>query len=304
MAGVAEEVAMRRAIAISAAGIATTSPNPPVGCIILDREGAAAGEGFHVRKGEAHAEVQALSAAGGLAAGGTAVVSLEPCNHAGRTPACRQALIDAGVIRVVIALLDPTSRGEGGAARLRAAGVEVETGVLESEARVVLAPWLAAQRLRRPVTTWPYVVGERGFRAMSQEVADVRLLALGSDVIYRADGTVTEVVPGSHGAGVLRLPDISGADDPRMTVRTLYEGGVRRLLLAVGPAMAEPLLAHGLIDHVFAYLPHGNASRRPNLAEPLAIVPPGFRIVSITRLEEFVRVEADLDGQYYPNYQR
>lgn len=289
---------MRRAIAISAAGIATTSPNPPVGCVILDRGGAAVGEGFHVRKGEAHAEVQALAAAGGLADGGTAVVSLEPCNHVGRTPACRQALIDAGVTRVVIAVLDPTSRGDGGAARLRAAGVEVETGVLESEARVVLAPWLSAQRLRRPVMTWPYVVGERGFQAVAEELADVRLLMLGSDVIYRADGTVIEVVPGSHGAGVLRLSDVPGVDDPRVTVGALYEGGVRRLLLAVGSAMAEPLLAHGLIDHVFAYLPDSNASRRPGLTEPLAIVPLGFRIVRVTRLEGFVRVEADLDGEH------
>jgi diaminohydroxyphosphoribosylaminopyrimidine deaminase/5-amino-6-(5-phosphoribosylamino)uracil reductase len=179
MAGGVEEAAMRRAIAISAAGIATTSPNPPVGCVVLGRDGVVVGEGFHVRKGEAHAEVQALKAAGGLAEGGTAVVSLEPCNHVGRTPACRQALIDAGVSRVVIAVLDPTSRGEGGAARLRAAGVDVETGVLESEARVVLAPWLAALRLQRPVISWPYVVGEHDFQAASG-IADARLLALGS----------------------------------------------------------------------------------------------------------------------------
>lgn len=223
---------------------------------------------------------------------------MEPCNHIGRTPACRQALIDAGVSRVVIAVLDPTSRGEGGAARLRAAGVDVETGVLDSEARIVLAPWLAALRLGRPITTWPYIASEHGFLDASGELDDVRLLALGSDVVYHTDGTVIEVTPGSHGPGVLRLPDISRAEDPRVSMTTLYAGGVRRLLLAVGSAIADPLLAHDLIDHIFAYVPDGSASRRPGPMEPLSIVPRGFKIVGIMRLEGFVRVEAERDGNY------
>jgi diaminohydroxyphosphoribosylaminopyrimidine deaminase / 5-amino-6-(5-phosphoribosylamino)uracil reductase len=144
---------MRRAIAISAAGLGATSPNPPVGCVVLDPAGSLVGEGYHERKGEAHAEAQALAAAGPLANGTTAIVTLEPCNHRGRTPACRQALIDARVKRVVIAVLDPTSRGEGGAATLRAVGVDVETGVLAEEARVVLGPWLTALEARRPMVT-------------------------------------------------------------------------------------------------------------------------------------------------------
>jgi diaminohydroxyphosphoribosylaminopyrimidine deaminase/5-amino-6-(5-phosphoribosylamino)uracil reductase len=135
---------MRLAIALSAHGIATTSPNPPVGCVILDAAGEIVGTGYHQRKGEPHAEVNALSAAGSRAAGGTAVVTLEPCNHVGRTPACRQALLDALISRVIIAVRDPTSRGEGGAALLRAAGVDVEIGVLADEARLVLGPWLTA----------------------------------------------------------------------------------------------------------------------------------------------------------------
>src|SRR6266496_3606394 len=144
MATAVEEEAMRRAIGISAFGLGATSPNPPVGCVILDVEGHVVGEGYHRRKGEAHAEVNALAAAGERARGGTAVVTLEPCNHQGRTPPCRQALIDANVARVVIALIDPTSRDEGGAAALRAAGIEVEVGVLADEARLVLDPWLDA----------------------------------------------------------------------------------------------------------------------------------------------------------------
>src|SRR5580700_35979 len=137
-AAAAEAAAMRRAIALSAAGLGTTSPNPPVGCVLLGPGGRIVGEGYHERKGEAHAEAQALAAAGPLAAGATAVVTLEPCNHQGRTPPCRQGLIDAGIKRGVIAVIDPTSRGEGGAVELRRAGVDVETGVLADEARTVL----------------------------------------------------------------------------------------------------------------------------------------------------------------------
>jgi diaminohydroxyphosphoribosylaminopyrimidine deaminase / 5-amino-6-(5-phosphoribosylamino)uracil reductase len=158
MATLAELAAMQRAIALSATGIGTTSPNPPVGCVVLDVRGRIVGEGYHQRKGEAHAEVQALAAAGADAAGGTAAVTLEPCNHHGRTPPCRQALIDAGISRVLIAAIDPTSRGEGGAAALRAAGIAVETDVLRDEAQVVLGPWLTSQEVGRPEITWPYLL--------------------------------------------------------------------------------------------------------------------------------------------------
>ncbi|MGH4014076.1 MAG: bifunctional diaminohydroxyphosphoribosylaminopyrimidine deaminase/5-amino-6-(5-phosphoribosylamino)uracil reductase RibD [Pseudonocardiaceae bacterium] len=128
---------MRRAVVLSAFGFGTTSPNPPVGCVILDGDEYLVGEGYHERKGGPHAETQALAAAGEHAHGGTAVVTLEPCNHYGRTPPCRQALIDAGVARVVISVIDPTSRGVGGAAALRSAGLDVEVGVLDDETRLV-----------------------------------------------------------------------------------------------------------------------------------------------------------------------
>jgi len=107
MASVREIDAMRLAIALSARGLGTTSPNPPVGCVILDAHAEIVGTGYHQRKGEPHAETYALAAAGRRAEGGTAVVTLEPCNHVGRTPACRQAFLDAKVARVVIALIDP-----------------------------------------------------------------------------------------------------------------------------------------------------------------------------------------------------
>ncbi|HZG05412.1 MAG TPA: riboflavin biosynthesis protein RibD, partial [Streptomyces sp.] len=99
-----ERAAMRRAVALAARGLGSTSPNPVVGCVVLDASGRVAGEGWHQRAGGPHAEVHALAEAGGAARGGTAVVTLEPCDHTGRTGPCTRALIDAGVARVLYAV--------------------------------------------------------------------------------------------------------------------------------------------------------------------------------------------------------
>ena len=121
---------MRRALELAAKAEHRTSPNPMVGAVVLDKEGRVAGEGFHQRAGEAHAEPIALEAAGERARGGTLYVTLEPCPHQGRTPPCVSAVIAAGVARVVIALEDPDSKARGaGVAALRAAGIAVEVGV-------------------------------------------------------------------------------------------------------------------------------------------------------------------------------
>src|SRR5918912_1457760 len=131
---VTEHEAMGRAIALAARGLGTTSPNPVVGCLLLDADGEVVGEGFHAYAGGPHAEIVALAQAGERARGGTAVVTLEPCNHTGRTGPCSEALIAAGIRRVVIAVDDPTPVAAGGAAALRSAGVEVEIGVRRAEA--------------------------------------------------------------------------------------------------------------------------------------------------------------------------
>ncbi|NEC17135.1 bifunctional diaminohydroxyphosphoribosylaminopyrimidine deaminase/5-amino-6-(5-phosphoribosylamino)uracil reductase RibD, partial [Streptomyces parvus] len=110
----ADNTAMRRAITLAARGLGSTSPNPVVGCVITDAAGAVAGEGFHQRAGGPHAEVHALRAAGDRARGGTAYVTLEPCNHTGRTGPCAQALLDAGISRVVYAVGDPNPQATGG----------------------------------------------------------------------------------------------------------------------------------------------------------------------------------------------
>ncbi len=129
-----DERLMQHALQLALRGLTTTDPNPRVGCV-LARDGLIIAEGWHERAGEAHAEVMALRQAGAAAQGATAYVTLEPCAHSGRTPPCTQALISAQVKRVVYACDDPNPRVNGaGAAALRAAGIEVESGVLASAA--------------------------------------------------------------------------------------------------------------------------------------------------------------------------
>jgi diaminohydroxyphosphoribosylaminopyrimidine deaminase/5-amino-6-(5-phosphoribosylamino)uracil reductase len=154
MASATEIATMRHAIDLAARGRASTLPNPVVGCVLLSPDGSIVGEGWHQHAGGPHAEVVALTAAGPRARGATAVVTLEPCAHHGRTGPCADALLAAGVRRVVIAVPDPSIAAAGGAERLRAAGVEVEIGVLAAEASAVNEPWLTALRLGRPFVTW------------------------------------------------------------------------------------------------------------------------------------------------------
>ena len=126
---------MAQALRLAERGLYTTSPNPRVGCVLV-RDGIVVGEGWHERAGEPHAEIHALRAAGDAARGATVYVTLEPCSHHGRTPPCADALIEAGVVRVVVAVQDPNPQVAGqGISRLRAAGIEVECGLMEAAAR-------------------------------------------------------------------------------------------------------------------------------------------------------------------------
>ena len=125
---------MAVALQLAARGLYTTTPNPRVGCVLV-RDGRVISEGWHERAGGPHAEIVALRAAGAAARGATAYVTLEPCNHHGRTPPCADALIDAGVARVVVAMRDPNRSAQDGIERLRQAGIEVAVGPLGDEAR-------------------------------------------------------------------------------------------------------------------------------------------------------------------------
>ena len=289
---------MRRAIVISACGLGTTSPNPAVGCVILDSEGRLVGEGYHRRKGEAHAEVNALSAAGTHANGGVAVVTLEPCNHYGVTPPCHQALLDAGIKRVVVAMLDPTSRGEGGVARLRAAGVAVEVGVLEDEALLVLGPWSESLRIGRPVVTWLYALSVEGdpipIDACTFEsvVADAHAFALAVDIVIHDDGAIVEGTPGGH---AWTPPDLHlGSErDGVEILKRVGALGARTVLLNGNSTLATPFLDAGIVEKIVCYLPSQSPSSIPQATERVQIIPNGYRLREVTRLDDWVRIEAD-----------
>src|SRR5262249_41122838 len=129
-------------LALEEARKGSPSPNPPVGAVVLDEAGSVVGKGFHQRAGEEHAEVLALAQAGANAAGGTLFVTLEPCNHDGRTPPCVDAILAAGLKRVVIGCPDPNPNVQGGGAkRLSESKVEVTVGVVADEAQALIAPW-------------------------------------------------------------------------------------------------------------------------------------------------------------------
>ncbi|MEV6318163.1 bifunctional diaminohydroxyphosphoribosylaminopyrimidine deaminase/5-amino-6-(5-phosphoribosylamino)uracil reductase RibD [Streptomyces sp. NPDC051776] len=195
----AEADAMRRAIALAARGLGSTSPNPVVGCVILDASGETAGAGWHRRAGGPHAEIEALREAGERARGGTAVVTLEPCNHTGRTGPCTQALIDAGVVRVVHAVSDPNPAATGGAATLAAAGVDVESGLLAEEAEAGNIAWLTSVRRGRPFVLWKYAAtldgrvaaadGTSRWITSPESRADVHRLRAQADAVVVGSGT-------------------------------------------------------------------------------------------------------------------
>ena len=218
---------MRRAIDLARLGIGLTSPNPAVGCIVLDSAGALAGEGWHEYDLRDHAEVVALKAAGTRAKGGTAFVTLEPCNHVGRTGPCSQALIAAGIARVIVATTDPNPLVAGqGLASLQAAGVNVEVGVLKAE----------AQRINEAFARWIVT----GLPLVEMKVAmtlDGRIAPAGKQA-HRKPYWITgpearaAVQPLRQAAdAVLTGVDTVIADDPLLTDRTGHRR--RRSLLRV-----------------------------------------------------------------------
>ncbi|NBE84401.1 bifunctional diaminohydroxyphosphoribosylaminopyrimidine deaminase/5-amino-6-(5-phosphoribosylamino)uracil reductase RibD [Micromonospora rubida] len=215
MASGSVDEAMRRAIALAARGLGTASPNPVVGCVLLDPDGEVVGEGFHAYAGGPHAEIVALAQAGRRARGGTAVVTLEPCDHTGRTGPCSHALITAGVARVVVAVPDPDPVAAGGAATLRAAGVRVEFGVRAAEAEAGNVAWLTSVRRGWPYVVWKFAATLDGRSA----AADGTSMWITSEDaradVHALRGTVDAVVAG---VGTVL------ADDPRLTVRNLRDG--------------------------------------------------------------------------------
>ncbi len=214
MATAADITAMRRAIELAARGLGSTSPNPVVGCVVTDASGQVVGEGHHERAGGPHAEIHALRAAGERARGGTAYVTLEPCNHTGRTGPCAQALIDAGVSRVVYAVGDPNPQATGGGDTLRAAGVRTGAGLLADEAEAGNIAWLTSVRLGRPYVLWKYAATLDGRIAAADGTSRWITSPESRADVHRLRAEADAVVVG---AGTAR------ADDPHLAVRGIAD---------------------------------------------------------------------------------
>jgi len=206
-----EAWALRRAVELAAKGDGAVLPNPVVGCVLLSAAGDVVGEGYHSRAGGPHAEVVALAEADGAARGGTAVVTLEPCNHTGRTGPCSRALIAAGIVKVIVAVDDPWPPAAGGSETLRAAGIEVVSAdENDSPAEDVNRIWLTAPRLPRPFVTFKAGMtidarvaapdGTSRWITSTESRADVHRLRSRVDTVMVGIGTVL-------------------ADDPSLTVR-------------------------------------------------------------------------------------
>ncbi|MFP4606993.1 MAG: bifunctional diaminohydroxyphosphoribosylaminopyrimidine deaminase/5-amino-6-(5-phosphoribosylamino)uracil reductase RibD [Thiohalospira sp.] len=221
---------MRRALALARRGLGWTDPNPMVGCVLV-RDGRVVGEGFHERVGGPHAEVRALERAGEAARGATAYVTLEPCSHHGRTPPCADRLVEAGVGRVVAALVDPDPRVRGrGLRRLEEAGIATESGLLAEGAEAVNAGFLSRVRRGRPWLTLKLAssldghtatrTGESQWITSEAARADVHRLRHAHAALLTGSGTVL-------------------ADDPALTAR-LPEGGAHPLRVVLDSRLRTP----------------------------------------------------------------
>ena len=324
--------AMRRALELAWMAAGSSSPNPPVGCVLLDQHNGVVGEGYTRPPGGPHAEVVALTQAGTRAVGGTAVTTLEPCAHTGRTGPCAEALLAAGVARVVYALADPNPVAAGGAERLRAAGVQVSGGLCARAAELgAIEPWLLATRLGRPFVTWKYAATLDGRTAAADGTsrwitsvparADVHRLRGTVDAIMVGSGTVLTDDPWlttrlADGALAPRQPlrvvlDRRGrvprharvrddaADtlvldlpDPSAVLKVLYDRGVRHVLLEGGGTLAGAFARSGLVDRVVGYLAPVLLGAGPAVLGDAGIATIGGALR--LRLDETTRIGPDL----------
>jgi diaminohydroxyphosphoribosylaminopyrimidine deaminase / 5-amino-6-(5-phosphoribosylamino)uracil reductase len=282
---------MGRAITLAARG-PLGDPNPRVGALIVDLDGAIVGEGFHEGAGTPHAEVMALRQAGTAARAGTAVVTLEPCAHTGRTGPCTRALIEAGVARVVFAQSDPTAVAGGGRAQLEAAGIRTTSGVLGDESADLNEAWTFSFAAGRPKVTWKYAATLDGRSAAAdgssrwitgpQARADVHRLRAQCGAILVGTGTVLAddpalTVRGPDGLvagrqplrvvmGLRQVPETSrvrdgaapslqlATRDPAEVLAALAGRDIHHVWLEGGPTVAAAFLGAGLVDEVIAYL--------------------------------------------------
>lgn len=329
MASQVELAAMARALDLAATPGVPPGPNPRVGCVLLAPDGTMLAEGWHRGAGTAHAEVDALRSAGSAARGATAVVTLEPCHHTGRTGPCSEALLAAGVARVVFGQPDTSPVAQGGAERLRAAGVDVEGGVLAAQCRALNPVWSAAQELGRPFVTWKvaasldgrvaaadgssrWITGPEARTEVHRLRAEVDAVVVGTGTALADDPQLT--VRDASGEAVGRQPlrvvvgrrELPAAarlldgsapllqlrtHDPAEVVAELAARDVQHALLEGGPTLAGAFVDAGLVDRLMLY------------TAPL-LLGPGPSLVdlrSVRTLAEAVRLRVDDVAQVGPD---
>ena len=321
---------MREALALAQSADAPVGENPRVGCVIVADDGTVVGRGYHRGAGSPHAEVVALADAGVTARGATAVVTLEPCRHLGRTGPCTEALIAAGITRVIFAQSDPTQAAGGGGLVLRTAGLDVRGGVLAAEAERVNADWTFAEIHRRPLVTWKAAVSldgrvagpDGGPTAITADEARADVQRLRAQVGAIIVGTGTALADNPHltvrgveavgGRSVLRVvvgsrpvpdhfhvhddeaPSLFLADSAPVSVLSeLFDRGVRHVLLEGGPTLAAAFLSEGLVDRIVWYVAPMLLGDGPvALAAPpdAATRPLGVDVDDVTVVGEDVRI--------------
>jgi len=280
----ADSAFMARALRLAERGIYTAHPNPMVGCVLV-RDGEIVGEGWHERAGEAHAEINALAAAGERARGATAYLTLEPCSHEGKTPPCAPALVEAGIREAVIAMEDPFPAVSGnGRAALEAAGIKVRSGLMQTAAQQLNAGFLSRVQRARPFVRLKIACSVDGAIAMksgeSQWItgpearADVQRLRARSGAILTGIGTVL-------------------ADDPALTVRheDLDDRGRQPLRAVLDSRLRMPRSAGMLARPGETFLYCTDDGRRQALADTGAHV---VRVKSVAGVLDVRQVLADL----------
>lgn len=322
--------AMGRAIELAAATPDPT-PNPRVGCVLLDPEGTVIATGAHEAAGAPHAEVIALAVAGDRARGATAVVTLEPCTHTGRTGPCTRALIAAGVARVVYGQADPNPEAAGGADELRRAGVAVTAGVRADEAAALNRVWSAAMSRQRPTVTWKvaatldgrvaaadgssrWITGEAARRQVQELRAQHDAVLVGTNTVLlddpeltaRADGAEQpwRVVMGQRSvpaAARVRLVEPSDrfwqipTRDPAFALAQMVRRDIHTVLLEGGPALAGAFLRAGLIDRVIWYTAPAFLGAGPGAVSDLGIasIDGAWRLTlqDVSRVGDDVRID-------------
>jgi len=249
------ESLMRQALTLAARGRGFVEPNPMVGAVVLDSAGNLVGEGWHQKFGGPHAEVFALQAAGEKARGGTLIVTLEPCCHHGKTPPCTDAVLKAGIARVVVAMADPFPKVAGGGLKiLRDAGLEVHAGVCEAEARRLNAPYLKLLRTGRPWVHLKWAMTLDG--KIATHAGDSKWIS-GEESrrrVHELRGRVDAVIVG-RGTVV--------ADDPLLTARPAGPRVAARVVVSASGELPErcQLRATASEIPVLIYTASGNESK-------------------------------------------